>query len=305
MPNEAETTRPAERNAPVLAIGLVLLSTLLYLTGYSLSKTLANSYGMTALQVTFLRCAIVLVAAFACLAVPRFGITWDRIWRPARAGRQRLAAAALVVSNALAVYGYSLMPVTAASALGFTAPLILTALGGLMLGERISAGRWLGALVGFAGMLMIVRPTENPALLGIIASVSAAGMYALYQVLVRQLREVANSRDTTIQVAIVGVVMLIGPVMWFWVPLTPMAYALALLFTVVQTVALFSISTALRLAETSRIAPWQFTGLIWAMLMDAVVFAVQPSIWSLAGAACIIAGGLMAQGGLLRRIFRR
>ncbi|QCK86580.1 DMT family transporter [Phreatobacter aquaticus] len=289
----------------VLAIALVLLSSLLYLFGYALSKTLANRYGMTALQVTFLRCVLVLGVTFLALGWAKSGVTWERIWRPTRVWEQRGAAAALVLSNAMAVYAYSLMPVTAASALGFTAPLILTALGGLMLGERISAGRWLGALIGFAGMLLIVKPTENPSLLGIFASVGAAAFYAIYQIVVRRLREVASSVDTAMQVAVVGVVILAVPMVWFWTPLSLEGFAMGVLFTVVQTVALFSISTALRLSETSKIAPWQFSGLIWAMLLDAVMFSVAPSLGSLAGAACIILGGLLAQGGLLRRLFRR
>jgi drug/metabolite transporter (DMT)-like permease len=292
----AKTRQPRDASA-VLAIGFVLLAGLLYTYGYSLSKSLVNNHGLTAIQVTLLRCVLVLCACLAVAPWPRSGVSLARLLRPARAFEQRGAAAALVISNVLAVLAYGLMPVTAASALGFTAPLLLTALGGLMLGEKVSAARWLGAATGFAGMLLIVRPDESPALLGIVASVGAAAMYAFYQVLVRRLRAVANSLDTVMQVALVGVVLLAGTMVWFWRTMTPEAFALAVLVTVVQTTALFCIAAALRRGEASRLAPWQFSGLIWAMALDALMFGTHPSLASLAGGALVIAGGLLAQGG--------
>ncbi|WP_170181712.1 DMT family transporter [Phreatobacter stygius] len=295
----AKTERPPDASA-VLAIGFVLLSGLLYVFGYSLSKALVNTHGLTALQVTFLRCALVLAVSLAAMPWPDSGVTWARLWRPQRAWEQRAAAAALVGSNVLAVLAYSMMPVTAASALGFTAPLLLTALGGLVLRERISLGRGLGAALGFAGMLLIVRPDASAASLGIAASLGAATAYAVYQLLVRRLRAVASSVDTAMQVALVGVILLSGTMIWFWRTIGWEAFGVVVLFTLVQTTALASIAAALRRSEASRLAPWQFFGLLWAMLMDAVMFATWPSIGSLLGGALIIAGGLLAQGGFIR-----
>lgn len=278
----------------VIAVGLTLLSGLLYVLGYSLSKVLVGSHGLTAPQVTFLRCALVLGAALALLRWPSTGMTAARVLRPARAWEQRVAAAALVASNLLAILAYSLMPVTEASALGFTAPLLLTALGGLVLRERVSAARWLGAGVGFAGMLLIVRPGGSPVLLGIAAAVGAAVAYAVHQILVRRLRDAASSLDTAVQVALVGVVLLAGAMPLFWHPLGWKVLGLVVLFTLVQTAALACIAAALRRGEASRLAPWQFSGLLWAMLLDAAMFGLQPSVASLAGGVLIIAGGVLA-----------
>jgi drug/metabolite transporter (DMT)-like permease len=71
------------------------------------------------------------------------------------------------------VLAYTLLSVTAASALGFTAPLLLALLGGLFLRERVSLGRWLGTLVGFVGMLLIVKPGGEASLFGIAAAFAA------------------------------------------------------------------------------------------------------------------------------------
>lgn len=296
------TLKPTRFSAGTLAIGLTLLSSLLYMLGYSLSKSLVGTYGLTPVQVTFLRCVLVLGAGAVALGWPqRTGVTWARLWRPVRAWEQRAAALALVASNILAVLAYSLMPVTQASALGFTAPLLLTALGGLLLRERVSAARWLGAGLGFAGMLLIVRPDGSPAMIGIVASIAAAMTYATYQILVRRLRDVANALDTALQVSLVGAIVLAGAMTLFWRPIGWDAAGVVILFTVVQTAALASIAAALRRGEASRLAPWQFSGLLWAMLLDAVMFGGMPSMGSAAGGLLIILGGLLAQYGSARR----
>jgi drug/metabolite transporter (DMT)-like permease len=284
------------------AIGFALLSSLLYMLGYSLSKTLVGSYGLTAVQVTFLRCVLVLGGGCAAMAWPqRTGVTWQRLLLPQRAWQQRAAALALVASNILAILAFSMMPVTEASALGFTAPLLLTVFGSLLLKERVCVNRWLGAGIGFAGMLLIVKPEGNAASIGIAASVGAALAYAIYQILVRRLKDVATSLDTVLQVALVGAVLLAGTMVMFWREIGWTALGVVLVFTVVQTAALTSIAAALRRGEASQLAPWQFSGLLWAMLLDAIMFGGLPSIGSASGGVLIILGGLLAQRGLSAR----
>ena len=281
----------------VAAIGLILLSGLLYVLGYSLSKHLVSTDRLTPIQVTFLRCSLVLGGSLVAAAWPSGGVTLRRILRPQRPWEQRVAAASLVASNALAVVAYGLMDVTAASALGFVAPLLLTALGGLVLRERVSAPRWFGAALGFAGVLLVVGPWQGASALGIAAALAAAGAYAVYQVLLRRLRDVATAVDTTMQVGLVGVVLLAGGMVTFWRPLDLEVLGLVVLFTAIQTVALACLAAALRRGEASRLAPWQYTGLIWAMVLDAIMFGVLPGATSLGGGLMIMAGGIVAQLG--------
>lgn len=297
---ETRTTQGERRPGPAntAAVGFVLLSGLLYVVGYSLSKALVADFGLTAVQVTFLRCALVLLATgIAALGWPGTGVTWGRVWRPARAWEQRAAAAALVASTVLSILGYGLMPVTEASALGFTAPLLVAALGGLLLRERVSLNRWLGIGVGFAGMLLVVRPGAAPPFFGIAASLGGAAAYAAYQVLVRRLRGAASSLDISIQVSLVGAVLLAGAMPVFWSRIGWGASGVVLVFTLVQTAGLVSMAAALRRSAASRLAPWQFSGLLWAMLLDAAVFGGLPPVGSLAGGALIVTGGLLAQDG--------
>ncbi|WP_167858486.1 DMT family transporter [Methylobacterium nonmethylotrophicum] len=286
--------RPQDAST-LAAIGLTILAGLLYVLGYALSKRLVTQDGLGPLQVTFLRCAVILAGGLCAASWPGGPVTGRRLLRPERAWEQRAAAAALVVSNALAVMAYALMPVTAASALGFTAPLLLTLLGGLLLRERVPPGRWLGTLLGFAGMLLIVRPGGEASLPGIAAAFGGALTYAVYQVLIRRLRDAATTLDTVLQVALVGVLLLAGPVAAEWRPVDARVAGLVLLVTLVQTAALASIAAALRRGEASRLAPWQFSGLIWAMALDALLVQVLPTPVGLVGAGLVIGGGVLSQ----------
>ncbi|QTF09180.1 DMT family transporter [Brenneria izadpanahii] len=282
------------RRSQSFAIFLTILSSLLYVIGYSLSKKLVISYGLTAMQVTFLRCGLVLAAGATLTAKPATGITWRRICFPARPLEQRTAAAALVASNVLSIISYSLIQVTDASALGFSAPLMLTVMSVMLLGERVPLSRWFGVIVGFVGMLLIVRPgTGSVSPVGVGTALLSALAYAIYQILVRRLRNDATSVDITLQVAVVGFIALLIFMPWMWHPLSFEGALVAVLFTAVQTAGMASIAAALRRGEASRLAPWQFFGLVWAMIIDTVAFNNLPAVTSIAGGCMILSGGLL------------
>ncbi|GAA3585005.1 hypothetical protein GCM10023078_11080 [Gibbsiella greigii] len=285
------------RRSQILAIFFVVLSTLLYIIGYSISKILVASYGFSAMQVTFLRCFIVLIGGLVLTLVPSTGITWHRIWFPVRPLEQRAAAAALVASNILSIISYSLIQVTDASAIGFSAPIMLTIMGIAFLGEQVSLSRLFGVAVGFMGMLLIVRPggSGSLSLTGIITAIFAALTYAIYQILIRRLRNDATSIDTTLQVSVVGFIALLFALPWIWRPESVESLAIAGLFTLIQTAAMMSIAAALRRGEASRLAPWQFFGLIWAMLLDMLIFKTLPAFTSIAGGILVLAGGLLGR----------
>jgi len=274
------------------AILLTLAAGLLYTLGYALAKILAGA--LHPVQITFLRSLLVLLGAAVWLARsadPAGEVR--RLAMPPRAKDQRLAAAMLIFSSTLAVLGYSLVPVTEASALGFTAPIILVLLGALVLRESVTPRRWIALALGFAGMLVVVRPGGELFNWAAAVPVSAALTYALYQVLTRRIRGVATEWDATLQGALAGVVLL-GPAMpWLWRSAGAADLALAVLYAAVQTLALLCIAGAVRRAEVSVIAPWHYSRIVFALGFDALLFARLPGLWALAGCGLIAAGGLV------------
>ncbi|KAA9000555.1 hypothetical protein FJU30_10015 [Affinibrenneria salicis] len=131
-----------KRGARLTAVLLVLLASLLYVPGYALSKQLVLVYGCSALQLTFLRCSLVLACGIGLIAAPVSRLSWRRIGFPASAFEQR--AAALVGPNVLSIMSYSLTSITGASALAFSTPLMLTLMGALLLAESVSLFHWCG-----------------------------------------------------------------------------------------------------------------------------------------------------------------
>ncbi|MFC7472964.1 DMT family transporter [Dankookia sp. GCM10030260] len=278
------------------AILFALLCNLLYAVGYALAKLLSGS--LDPLEITFLRSVLVLVAAMGVTGLrPGTAAAWGHALAPPRARDQRLAALALVASTTISVFGYALLPVTEASALGFTGPIILTACGALLLRERVDGRRWAALCCGFAGMLVMLRPGGGLFALTSLVPIAAALAYALYQVLVRRLRGVADAKDALVQGALCGTLLLALPALVVWRMPSPAVLALVLLFTAVQTAALAALAAAVRRAEVSAIAPWHYSRLVFALAMDALLFGRVPPPEALAGALLIAAGGLV----LLRR----
>ncbi|MBR0655340.1 DMT family transporter [Plastoroseomonas arctica] len=275
-----------------LAILLILLCNALYAVGYALARLLSDS--LDPLQITFLRYALVLGGAFTLSLAGRHPVgAWRRALVPARPWAQRAAAAMLVVSTAVAVWGYALVPVTEAAALGFTAPILTVAMGMVVLHERVSAIRWVAVLCGFAGMLLVLRPDGALFRWAALVPVAAAMMYALYQVMARDIRGVADSVGMTVQGGLVGTILLTPLAALVWRMPDAATAGLVLMFVAAQTGGLLALAAAVRRAEVSALAPWHYARLFFALAMDAALFGRMPDSLALAGCGLIAAGGLL------------
>jgi drug/metabolite transporter (DMT)-like permease len=188
------------------------------------------------------------------------------------------------------------LPLADAVAVEFGAPFIVTALSGPLLGERVDTRRWIAIMVGFIGMLLIVRPTGEsfrPAALLVIASSFA---YALLMILTRWMHRRASGLEPTFNFvfyafavqAIIG--WLVAP--FVWQAMTPRAIGLLGLMGTLALVGHIGITLAFRYASASVVAPFEYTALVWATILGLVVFGDFPkaSVW--VGVAIIVAAGL-------------
>ncbi|WP_349371625.1 DMT family transporter [Salinarimonas sp.] len=246
-------------------------------------------------QVTFLRFAFGLIAVAAAIA-------WTRPRVPtAQALRINFVRALLVVATGLAFFtALSRLPLAEATALTFLAPGFMALFGALFLKERVS-GRIVAALaIGFAGMLVIVfgqggfssGVTLDP--LGVAAGLSAAVFYALAMVLVRARAHLDGVVVIVALQHLFPALVLAGPAAYVWEPLTG---DLVWLFCLVGTLGVCGhllLARAFRSAEAARIAPIDYTALVWAALLGLVLFGEIPGWATLAGAALIVAGAVVA-----------
>ena len=282
------------------AIGLVLLSSLLYSLGYALSKRLIETWHFDAMQLFVLRSLLVLAGllAFHLVALKRLSLV--RLLSPPHPWTQRLAATALVLSAVLAMIGYGYLPVTTATAFSYMTPLLVTVLAATLLREPIPVQRWVAVALGFAGVLVIVHPgASGPSgtghLIGVCAALGSAILYAIQQMLIRHSRETMTTTDVVAQAAIVGLVLLGGAMPFVWRSVPVPAMLLIVAATAAQTGGLLTIAAAIRQGQISRLAPWQYGGMIWAMVLDLAMFGHMPGMVALSGAVMIVMGGLLSQ----------
>lgn len=160
-----------------------------------------------------------------------------------------------------------------------------------MLRERVSVRRWLAIGAGFAGALLIVRPGVGAFNLGALLAFGCALTYALYQVTTRIVRE-SEPVVSLLYGGLVGMLAfsLLAPFWWEWP--TPRVWLLFALIGALGAGAHLLVIMALQRAEASRVSPFSYVQLLWAMLASFLAFGDVPSAWTVLGAVVIALSGL-------------
>lgn len=185
------------------------------------------------------------------------------------------------------------LPQAEAAAIVFTTPLVIMVGAGPLLGERVTAARWTAAIVGFAGMLVVIRPGTSLAPLGVAFALAAIACNACFQLLTRRLALAAPPLVTlwwTAMICAIGSVLLlpIAPALR-WPDLRETLLALS--FGVTGTVCHFFLIGAYRRAPASAIAPFIYVHIVYSVIFGWAVFGQLPDAITLAGIAVIIASG--------------
>jgi len=190
-------------------------------------------------------------------------------------------------------FGLSKMPLIDALTLGFTAPLIMTALSVPLLGEHVGWRRWLAVVAGFAGVLMILRPgtgTLSPAALAVLL---AALCYACLAITARKLSDTESTFGLSVYVIagpmiISGLLSLGGS----WVAPNAIGWTLFVAAGVCSVVAWIGLVGGYRRAPPAVLAPFEYTALIAGAVAGYLIWDEVPDGWVIAGGLVIIASGL-------------
>lgn len=171
------------------------------------------------------------------------------------------------------------------------APIFVTALSPFMLGEKVGVFRWLAVLTGFGGVVLIFPPSE--AALSLPAFVAVAGSLGLafVMILTRKLREADPVRLITLQTLAMAVAASFTlPVVW----ITPSGFEFMLfcLLGLVATMAHFLINHAMRTSPAAVVAPFQYSSIIWAMILGYFFWNEVPTSTSLLGAGIVVGSGI-------------
>jgi len=231
------------------------------------------------------------------------GVPWllRRPPRPSRAAMKLHIERGTVSAGMgmLFFWGLTQMPMAQAVALSFIAPLIAQGLAVLLLGERMQRGALIGSVLGFAGVIVIVAGQVHArlgteALLGAGAILISALLYAYNLILMRRQSQIADPYEVAFfQNATVAICLGLFAG-WFAEVPSAVHFPMIALAAVLATISLFLLSWAYAHAEASYLAPSEFTAFLWASLLGYLVFSEHVGLATIAGAALIIGGCVIA-----------
>ena len=236
------------------------------------------------------------VTLFALIALPAVRPrheNWRDMFRMHRPGLILLRSVSGMTAGILGVVAFTTLPFAEAYALIFLSPVFATLLSVIFLGERIGWRRSLAIVVGFAGVLIVVRPGFRELQVGHFAAIAVALCAAITVIVLRTLGP-TEKRITLMGVPLVLSLVVTGLLTTIeFRPPNAVDYALLLLAGVFAGIGHILILAATRAAPANRIAPGQYSQIVWAVLLGALFFGEFPDAFALMGMALVAAAGLV------------
>ena len=273
---------------PLVGVALVSCAVLLFAIADVLTKQLATAYGVVLVVVTR---NLVNTGLLAVALGPSQG---SALWRTNRTLLVVLRALCLAAGSLTMGLALQVMPVGETVAIVYLSPIVVMLLAWLLLGEAVSLAGWIGALVGFAGVLLIARPGAGLDPFGVVLCLMNAGLASAYHLLTRVLTRTESMSALLFHTAAIGAAVF-GAMLPFqhdmimpgWLDLALMA-----LLGVLATLGHFLFTAAYREAPAALLAPVNYLHLVWAGLLGWLVFGHMPDGLTLTGMALVAGAGV-------------
>ncbi|MGD2172460.1 MAG: DMT family transporter [Gammaproteobacteria bacterium] len=275
------------QNNNLLGIGLMLLAMLLFSVMDAAAKWLVSNE-MSAIQVIAVRSWFI-VAIIPPLLMLRGELSELATRKP----WQHLLRGMVGVIAPLSFFSaLETLPLADATVVFFSATFILTAASALLLKEHVGIHRWSAVAIGFAGVVIATNPGGGGPLLSYLLVLCATTIYALIFITGKQL----SRQDSVISLVFslhlgIGIVAT-AALPWVWVPIAATALAQLFLMALIALVAHYVFAAAFARAEVSALAPFEYSALVWAVLIGYAVWGDIPALEVWLGAAVIIGCGL-------------
>lgn len=290
-----------DRHRPGLGIVIMLASIGLFACMTATIKQVTTDYSV--FQILFFRNAVML--PFATLFLYHSGGL--AAFRSRRPGLQAWRNGIQVIGNLLLFTALADLALADASAIQFTAPLMVTAISAVFLGAAVGWRRWSAVGLGFVGVLVMLPPggeIKTATFILLTATVCYAVMVTLTRVLAKSDPVAVIFFYLTLTGSLAGALSL----PWVWVTPPPVELFYLSLVGLLGGLAQLCLVFALRFAEPPVLAPFDYSLMIWAIGLDILIWQALPSAQTLLGAAIIASAGLYVaqrEAGVLTRLRQR
>jgi len=261
-------------------------------TGFALMAAMikvAADDGIAVVEIMFWRFAFGLLPLFAFMALG----PGARVIRTQRFGAHLWRSAIGLVSMYLSFRALAALPLAEATTISFAAPLFAIAMSALLLGERVGPRRWSAVAVGFLGVVIVADPGgERIPTAGLLFAVGGAIGVAAVTIAIRRIGRTEASETTVFWFSALSLTVLAVPTLQAATPHDAREWMLLLCIGLTGGVAQLFMTGSLRLAPVSVIAPFDYSQLIWAVLLGWAIWNTAPTPQTWLGATIIAACGL-------------
>jgi drug/metabolite transporter (DMT)-like permease len=282
------TAQAVSHDRVVRGIGLTLLGFAVYAVGDAGARWMVAIEHIPATEVVF----VYAIASILPISLYFAATNGFADIRPRVPGLTILRGVLASLSGLSMTWALGLLPLADAYAIVFSGPIIVTVLAVPLLGDRIGPWRVGAVLVGFAGVLVMLRPGFTEVGLGHLGAMASTLFFAFSIIVLRRIGR-RESDSALIATMIIVTILGTGATLPF-VGVMPDLRQLAIM-TVVGAIWGFGnvlIVLALRVATPGQVMPFQYSQIIWGLLYGTLLFGDGVDPWNMAGGAIVIASGL-------------
>ncbi|MFG6530166.1 MULTISPECIES: DMT family transporter [unclassified Sulfitobacter] len=278
----------SQSNNIPLGIMLMIATTMVFAAQDGLSRHLAENYNV--LMVVMIRYWF--FAAFVIALALRKAGGIRRAAATTQPAVQILRGVLLSAQICTMVLGFTILGLVESHAVFTCYPLLVAALSGPILGEKVGWRRWAAIGVGFVGVLVILQPGLRVVDPAAAIPLAGAAMFAVYGLLTRYVARRDTTATSFFWTGVTGAVVMTAVGVWFWEPMTPGNWLLMGTLCITGVTGHWLLIRCYEVAEASAVQPFAYTQLIFTVIIGLSVFneVLRPSV--VLGAGMIVAAGL-------------
>ncbi len=203
-----------------------------------------------------------------------------------------IRTATAVLNGLTGFYAFSVLPMAQCYAIFFAMPILITLLAIPILGEKVGLHRGLAIIFGLIGVIIVLRPGQEPLGLGHLAALAAATLGAMTSVIVRKIGHAERSVVLMLYPMVASFVVMAVALPFVYIPVPIEHFGLMGAMALLGLLGGILVIAAYRRAPAIIVAPMQYSQIIWALLYGWLIFGEEIDIWTGVGTGVIIAAGI-------------